>query len=165
MDAVRRDSVEEGFSLNSLANRQFKQYTEWDRLEGKIGFTTIRHRAFRAMLAMLPDQEVAALGREQGPSEAREYILLRWKTITFENFVRFVDTYAKFATQYNFVHHPEGGHLMILAHPLGEKWSIYLEAFMTEALQDLFGIEALSQRTDESLALSFPKPDPVDKGA
>jgi hypothetical protein len=165
MDAVRRDSEEEGFSLNSLANRQFRQYTEWDRLEGKIGFTTVRHRAFRAMLAKLSDQEVAALGREQGPAEAREYILLRWRTITLGNFVRFLDTYGKFATQYNFVHHAEGGgHLVIFAHSLGAKWSIYLEAFMTSALRDLFGIGATSSRTDESLAVSFPVPGPAHEG-
>jgi hypothetical protein len=156
MDAVRRDSAEEGFSLNSLANRQFQQYTEWDRLEGKIGFTTVRHRVIRAMLSRLSDEEVAQLGRIQGPAEAREYILLRWRTITLENFIRFVENYARFATQYNLIRHEEGEHLMIMAHPLGEKWSIYLEAFMTAVLQDLFGIEPKVQRTDESVAVAFP---------
>jgi hypothetical protein len=159
MDAVRRDSAEEGFSLNSLANRQFQQYTEWDRLEAKIGFTTVRNRVFRAMLSKLSDEEVAALGRAQGPSEAREYILLRWRTITLENFIRFIENYARFATQFNLIHHPDGERLMVLAHPLGEKWSIYLEAFMSAALEDLLGVQVHTQRTDESLALSFPRFD------
>lgn len=164
MEAVRRDSAQEGFSLNSLANRQFQQYTEWDRLEGKIGFTTVRHRVVRAMLARLSDEEVAELGRAQGPAEAREYILLRWKTITIENFVRFVENYARFATQFNLIHHEDGEHLMIMAHALGEKWSIYLEAFMAAALEDLFGLRPETHRTDESVALSFPFSEGLPEG-
>lgn len=159
MDAVRRDSIEEGFSLNSLANRQFQQYTEWDRLEAKIGFTTIRHRLIRSLLARLSDEEVADLGRSQGSAEAREYILLRWREISIDTFIRFVENYSRFATQYNLIHHDDGEHLLILAHSLGEKWSIYLEAFMSSALEGLFGIRPRVQRTDESVALAFPFPD------
>jgi len=91
MESVRRDSVDEGFTLNSLANRQFLQYTEWDRLEAKIGFTTVRHRFFRAMLSKLSDEEITAIGREQGPAEAREYMLLRWKSVSLDNFISFVE--------------------------------------------------------------------------
>ena len=163
MESVRRDSVDEGFTLNSLANRQFMQYTEWDRLEAKIGFMTVRHRFFRAMLAKLSDEEVAAIGREQGPSEAREYILLRWTTVTLEHFISFVENYARFATQFQLEHHETGEHVLILVHPLGEKWSIYLEAFMTAALDSLFGIRPRIQRTDESLALTFAGPGLLDR--
>jgi hypothetical protein len=46
-----------------------------------------------------------------------------------------------------------------MVHALGHKWSIYLEAFMLAALDNLFGIQAESQRTDESLALSFAAAD------
>src|SRR5256885_13476639 len=92
LESVRRDSESEGFTLNSLANRQFMQYTEWDRLESKIGFMTVRHRFFRAILSKLSD-EIAAIGREQGPAEAPEYILLRWRTGSVEDFLRFVENY------------------------------------------------------------------------
>jgi len=161
LESVRRDSESEGFTLNSLANRQFMQYTEWDRLESKIGFMTVRHRFFRAILSKLSTDEIAAIGREQGPAEAREYMLLRWRTVSVENFLRFVENYARFATQYQLEHHNHGEHVMILVHPLGEKWSIYLEAFMTAALENLFEIRAKTQRTDESVALTFATPNPI----
>lgn len=156
MNTIRRDSADVGFTLNSLANRQLRQYTEWDRLESKIGFTTVRHRVLRAMLSLLPDEEIAALGRAQGPAEAREYILLRWRTVNLANFLRFVENYAKFATQFQLEHHENEGHTLILVHPLGEKWSLYLEAFMLAALEDLCGIHAESHRTDESVVLILP---------
>src|SRR5436309_11632343 len=105
MESVRRDSVDEGFTLNSLANRQFMQYTEWDRLEAKIGFMTVRHRCYRAMLAKLSDEEIAAIGREQGPSEARKYTRRRWTTVTLDQFMSSVEHYARFATQFQLEHH------------------------------------------------------------
>src|SRR5207247_5608089 len=40
LDAIRRDSADEGLSANNLANRQLERYTEWDRLESKFGFMT-----------------------------------------------------------------------------------------------------------------------------
>ena len=163
MESVRRDSEDEGFTLNSLANRQFMQYTEWDRLEAKIGFMTVRHRFFRAVLAKLSDEEIASIGREQGPAESREYILLRWRKVTLGNFLRFVENYSRFATQYQLEHHNHGEHVMILVHPLGEKWSIYLEAFMAAALEDLFRIHPKTQRTDESVAVTFTGSDPLDE--
>jgi len=163
MESVRRDSVDEGFTLNSLANRQFLQYTEWDRLEAKIGFTTVRHRFFRAMLSKLSDEEITAIGREQGPAEAREYMLLRWKSVSLDNFISFVENYARFATQFQLEHHETGEHVLILVHPLGDRWSLYLEAFMTAALDRLFGIQAKTQRTDESVALSFKAAAATDR--
>src|SRR5438093_13575035 len=44
LDAIRRDSAGEGLSANNLANRQLERYTEWDRLESKFGFMTLRDR-------------------------------------------------------------------------------------------------------------------------
>lgn len=159
MKTVRRDSAQEGFTLNSLVNRQLQQYTEWDRLEGKIGFTTVSHRMFREVLSNLPDEAIAAVGRQQGPREVREYIVLRWRTVTYANFLRFVENYARFATQYELEHHKEGGDTLVLVHALGEKWSVYLEAFMASALEALFGIKAESQRTDESVVITIPEAD------
>jgi hypothetical protein len=158
METVRRDSAVEGFTLNSIATRQFQQYMEWDRLEAKIGFATVRNRGFRSMLSKISAEDIAAIGREQGPVEVREYILLRWATVNLENFVHFVENYARFATQFQLEHQETGEHVLILVHGLGEKWSIYLEAFMTSALEVLLGIHAKSQRTDESLALTFSGP-------
>jgi len=164
MDTVRRDSVTEGFTLNSVANRQFQQYMEWDRLEAKMGFATVRNRGLRAMLSKISNEDIAAIGREQGPVEAREYILLRWKTISLENFIRFIENYARHATQFHVEHHNATEHVLIFVHSLGEKWSIYLEAFMIAALDGLLGIRAKAQRTDESLAVSFVDPRPLNDG-
>src|ERR1700756_444084 len=113
MNTVRRDSIAEGFTLNSIATRQFQQYTEWDRLESKMGFATIRHRGFRAILSKISDEDIAAIGREQGPLEAREYILLRWKLINLENFIHFVENYAKHATQFHVEHSNGTEHVLI----------------------------------------------------
>ena len=159
LDAIRRDSADEGSSANSLANRQLERFTEWDRLETKIGFTTVRQRMFREMLARVPPEDLVALGREQGPAEAREFMLVRWKSISLRNFVRFINSYAKFATQFELQHHEGEEHKLVLVHSLGENWSIYLEAFLLAALDQVFGVEAFSEHTDESVVLSFPDVD------
>ena len=165
IDAIRRDSADEGLSANSLANRQLERYTEWDRLESKFGFMTLRDRMFRDMLARVSPADLAALGREQGPVEATEYMLLRWKAISLANFVRFVKNYAKFATQFELQHHVADGHELVFVHSLGENWSVYLEAFMLAALEGVFGIHAESERTDESVVLTFPDVNvPAPKG-
>ena len=166
LDAIRRDSADEGLSANNLANRQLERYTEWDRLESKFGFMTLRDRMFRDMLARVSPDDLAALGREQGPIEATEYMLLRWKAISLPNFVRFVKNYAKFATQFELQHHVGEEHELVLVHSLGENWSVYLEAFMLAALERVFGIEAGSERTDESVVLTFPDVGvPASQGA
>src|SRR5437667_12581465 len=123
LDAIGRDSADEGLSANSLANRQLERYTEWDRLESKFGFMTLRDRMFRDMLARVSPADLAALGREQGPVEATEYMLLRWKAISLANFVRFVKNYAKFATQFELQHNVADRHELEVIHSLVENRS------------------------------------------
>src|SRR5207247_9546236 len=150
LDAIRRDSADERLSSNNVANRQLERYTEWDRLESKFGFMTLRDRMFRDMLARVSPDDLAALGREQGPIEATEYMLLRWKAISLPNFVRFVKNYAQLATQCELQQHVGEEHDLVLVHPLGEPWSVFLEAFVRGALDRLLGIGARSGQTDES---------------
>jgi len=63
MDVARDAASEEGISLNSLANRQLRQYAEWDRLKHKLGYVTVRDRVFQHILEKLPDDEIIELGR------------------------------------------------------------------------------------------------------
>src|SRR5437667_4304244 len=120
---------------------------------------------FLDMLARVSPDGLAALGREQGPVEATEYMLLRWKAISLANFVRFVKNYAKFATQFELQDHVADGHELVFVHSRGENWSVYLEAYMLAALERVFGIHAESERTDESVVLTFPDVNvPAPKG-
>src|SRR5437867_13344833 len=65
IDAIRRDSADEGLSANSLANRQLERDTEWHRLEPKCGFMTLLDRLFVVMLAEVWPADLAGLARAQ----------------------------------------------------------------------------------------------------
>jgi hypothetical protein len=58
MEVARVGAVEEGISLNNLANRQLRQYAEWDRVERKLGYVTVRDRVLRSILDRLSEDEV-----------------------------------------------------------------------------------------------------------
>jgi hypothetical protein len=155
MDVARDAASEEGISLNSLANRQLRQYAEWDRLKRKLGYVTVRDRVFQHILEKLPEDEIVELGRRLGEVEAREYVTLNWRMMTPEHFIRFVDNYARYSGQFHVEHHEEAQHTIVLFHNLGYKWSLYLEAFMMAALDASLGLRARTQRTDQSVALTF----------
>src|SRR5256884_4255284 len=46
MDVARAASSQECISLNSLANRQLRQYAEWDRLKHQLGYGTVPDPGF-----------------------------------------------------------------------------------------------------------------------
>jgi hypothetical protein len=155
MEVARVGAVEEGISLNSLANRQLRQYAEWDRVERKLGYVTVRDRVIRSILDRISEDEVVAMGRNLGEVEVREYITLNWRTMNLENFLHFVDNYARYSGQFRVEHHREREHTLVLFHRLGAKWSLYLEAFMSSALDASLGQKAKTEWTDESVALTF----------
>ena len=155
MDVARDAASEEGISLNSLANRQLRQYAEWDRLKHKLGYVTVRDRVFQHILEKLPEDEIVELGRQLGEVEAREYVMLNWRIMSPDHFIRFVDNYARYSGQFHVEHHDEAQHTLVLFHNLGSKWSLYLEAFMASALEASLGVTAKTQRTDQSVALTF----------
>jgi len=97
MDVARDAASEEGISLNSLANRQLRQYAEWDRLKHKLGYVTVRDRVFQHILEKLPEDEIVELGRQLGEVEAREYVMLNWRIMSPDHFIRFVDNYARYS--------------------------------------------------------------------
>ena len=155
MDVARDAASEEGISLNSLANRQLRQYAEWVRLKHKLGYVTVRDRVFHHILEKLPEDEIVELGRQLGEVEAREYVMLNWRIMSPDHFIRFVDNYARYSGQFHVEHHDEAQHTLVLFHNLGSKWSLYLEAFMASALEASLGVTAKTQRTDQSVALTF----------
>ncbi|TLZ43985.1 MAG: hypothetical protein E6K19_05855 [Methanobacteriota archaeon] len=165
MEVARVGAVEEGISLNSLANRQLRQYAEWDRVERKLGYVTVRDRVLRSILDRLSEDEVIALGRALGEVEVREYVTFNWRTMSLENFLHFVDNYARYSGQFRVEHHREQDHTLVFFHRLGTKWSVYLEAFMNSALEAALGQKASSQRTDESVALTFSTQSTRNSGA
>ena len=72
-----------------------------------------------------------------------------------DHFIRFVDNYARYSGQFHVEHHDEAQHTLVLFHNLGSKWSLYLEAFMASALEASLNVTARTQRTDQSVALTF----------
>lgn len=156
LDALRQGVDEEGISLNNLANRQLMQYAEWDRLAEKIGFVSLSMRHLRSIIAHLSDEAMAEIGRELGAEFPREIIAFHWKDITLENFLLFVRMLSKYAHHYEANYREQDGeHVLILFHRLSEKWSIYLEAYMISALENLLGVKPKTYRTEQSVSVTF----------
>ncbi len=156
MEALRHGVDEVGGSLNALANRQLLQYAEWDRLGDKMGYITLRNRTLRNLLNRLSEEDVAAVAREEGLTTPREFIMFHWRTLNVENLIRFIELYAKYGRNYELeVHKEDGEYNLMLFHRMSEKWSIYLEAYLTTALESLLGIKPRSYRTEQSVSLAF----------
>lgn len=158
IEIARLGAEEEGISLNSLANRQLRQYADWDRLERKLGYVTVRDRVFRLLLERLPEEDIAPLGKRLGEIEVREYVTLNWGRMAPERILDFVDSYARYSGQFRVEHHRQGQHTLVLFHRLGPKWSLYLEAFMLSAIQAALGQRARAERTEDSVTLTFSLP-------
>lgn len=155
MEVARVGAEEEGISLNSLANRQLRQYAEWDRMERKLGYVTVRDRVFRQILDHLQEEDIVELADRLGEIEAREYITLNWGRVSPDRILDFVDSYARYSGQFRVEHHRQGQHTLVLFHRLGSRWSIYLEAFMLSAIQAVLGQKAKSERAEDHVTLTF----------
>lgn len=155
-DILRKVAEKEGMSLNTLANKIFGQYVEYDIFSTKFGMLKISTDTFRRILSKISDQDIIDLATRAGSQEAKEFILFKWKELNTDSVTDFILLLFEYCG-YGRCHmdRKEGKISVSVHHDLKEKGSLYLEHLLTSLIQTTLKKPSTVDSTEDVLTLHF----------
>lgn len=155
-DILSRDSKSKGISENTLISSILTKYAEWDRYTEKFGFISISQEGFRSILECAEEEELSKIAEQNGARLAKEVMMFWFKTMNVESFLKYVYAYCKYGGVAKYEVQRNGGEYTIIAHHgLGRKWSLYLQHFVSRAMETTLGIIPTIVISDSSLIINF----------
>jgi hypothetical protein len=147
-------------SVNLLANKALRRFTEWDAYGEKFGFFSIPAGLFLKMMEYLTDQQAKDLGAWVGGNLIKEYVMFWFKDLSPENVLQaFPRLFAKYGRTFDYEEHEDGpNRTAILKHNHGMRWSLYYGEVVETAFRDLLKRPVRIERSDNQVVARFRWP-------
>jgi hypothetical protein len=157
--ALEEEAEKRGMTMNSFVVSILERYAEWDMLAEKFRFIAFPIESVREEYSLIKDQaSLKRLARDLGAKIPRELMLFWFKEVNIESFLRYLTLQSKFQSyaQYEVVHH--GEKIVIIAkHQVGPNWSVWLAAYLEEAIRSNLGVVPRVESTDNTVKIEFEK--------
>ena len=155
---LRKIAKEQKISLNILANRIFGNYLDLDVYMNKFGVIKMSKNVFKMFLEKTDSADLKLLAIDAGSNEPKEFILFKWKEITFENVAMFMKIYCEHCGYGQCdLEQSEDKMSMSVRHNFGKKGSTYIASFLNSVVTSTLNRECGMIESDESITISFGK--------
>jgi hypothetical protein len=153
---LRQESESKGISLNVLANKIFREYTEWHRYMKSFGTIVMSRDAFKLVLDELDEKNLASLAVKIGERAPREFILFKWKDLNPDSVTSFMKMFFDHCGYGKYDHQIRlDRHIFSIRHDLGIKGSLFLKAYIEAVINSTLGRESVSTVSENSLNVAF----------
>jgi hypothetical protein len=157
--ALEEEAEKRGMTMNSFVVSILERYSEWDMLAEKFKFVAFPMEMVREEYSLIKDQaSLKQLAREMGAKVPREMILFWFKEVSIESFLKYISLQSKFQryADYEIVHRNQKI-VVIAKHQLGPNWSVWLGAYLEEAIRSNLGVVPHVETTDNTVKIEFEK--------
>ena len=154
--ALEEEAKKHNISLNTLVNQLFLSYANYDRYFQKLGMLKISKPAFKKILSTAPEKDIIETAREVAQNSARVIILARYGSMSLTGVLDYLRSLADYGNffEYNETPPSEGKHIITLIHSLGNRFSVYLRAFMTSLFEQIDLVPKLVT-TEDSITIEI----------
>jgi hypothetical protein len=156
---LEEEAEKRGMTMNSFIVSILERYSEWDMLAEKFRFITFPMEMVREEYSIIKDRDsLKRLARELGSKMPKELILFWFKEVSLESFLKYLTLQSKFQryAEYEIAHHNEKI-VVIAKHNLGPNWSVWLGAYLEEAIKTNLGVVPRVESTDNTVKIEFEK--------
>jgi len=157
--ALEEEAGKRGITTNSFIVSILEKYEEWDRLAEKFRFIGFPMQLVREQFSLIKDPtDLKRFAHDFGAKIPKEMMLFWFKEVNLDSFLKYLSLQSKFQgyAEYETVHKNEEI-LIIAKHQLGANWSIWLGAYLEEAIRSNLGVIPRVEYTDNTVTLEFEK--------
>jgi hypothetical protein len=157
--ALEEEAGKRGITMNSLVVSILEKYEEWDRLAEKFRFIGFPTELVREQFALIKDPTaLKRVAHDFGAKLPREMMLFWFKEVNLESFLKYLSLQSKFQSyaEYEIAHHKEKV-VIVAKHQLGPNWSVWLGAYLEEAIRSNLGVVPDVECTDNTVKFEFEK--------
>jgi len=155
-NGLRKEAEEKRISMNTLANQIFGDHVELGQFMKKFGVVEMSKGAFKELLNSLDEKNIINFAKSVGSKEPRDFILFKWKELTYESVSDFIKIYFEHCG-YGMcdMQRDDNNNTISVHHDFGINGSIFLKGFLEGLIQSTLKKEVSVITTDNSVILKF----------
>ena len=151
-NALSKMAKEEGISVSGLLEKIVKDYILFYRWAEELDSVIFSPNTINTIIEALDEEKLREIGVDVAQTTFRESYLVRGDeldldTVTFQ----IKDQMAKYAHWFTVDEHKTDAHYFYIKNKLGEKWGIFVEAYLSSLIQNIAGIEVETERIGENI--------------
>jgi len=163
--SIRKDIIEileaearsRGISTSALVNQMIDRSINMTWPSEKTGALVIAHDIIRGLLEALSVEDIVKVGGGSAQAHKSTAMVLYGTEQKLESILNLLDSnYGKNAQWYKFTHTVNGrDHMVLLNHEMGQKWSVFLDAYMRSFFLETLDMPLKTSYTDSAVVLEF----------
>ena len=155
IDDLKKQSEEEGVSLNNLVNKVLDSYLEWECFAPKVGFVSIQKSVLRELFDSLSEEWIKKIAISAADSFEDELLVMRGK-VDLDAVLSLTKGRVKQSGCALSVFDDRVGHSkkLIIQHEMGHGWSIFAKTYNQRLINNI-GYTVRTERTDNSVTIEI----------
>ena len=158
-DVLQKEAEEQGVSVNVLMNKILRRYALFERWADKYEVIHIMPRTLERILEATPEEGLAKAGRTEGAVRPMDSLTMMGQRVSHESLVSLVKEFyggTDFARWFACEYHPElSSEVFHMRHRLGNKWSIFIQNYLTAMFETLLKTKIESTALDQAVTVTL----------
>ena len=143
-----------GVSISGLLEKIVRDYLMFYRWTEELESVIFSPNTIKEIIDTLNEEELKEIAEKVAAMTFEESYLARGDNLTLDT-VKFqiTEQMGKYAHWFKVDEHETESHYFYIKHRLGEKWSVFVEAYVCSLLQKVGDISVTSERTGENILI------------
>ena len=147
-----------GVSVNNLAESIFEKHLNFNRWYERLDSISLTPQTFSALLEEIDDEAIREIGCKMGVSAPKMGLMIRGISLNMDSARLFIE---KILGEYNqwfdvsYIDHKKP--YFYIRNSLGEKWIIFIEAYLCAFLIECIGVQVTCKRMENNLQITLDK--------
>lgn len=156
--AIEKDAESHKVSVNTFVNQLFEKYAAFDRYFERIGVQRISKPAYRRLVEVISDNDLADVAAKAVRDSARAMIVAKHGTITPSSILEYLRTWWEYgiSAETNEVETQDGKRIFTVIHNNGMKVSFYFGECVRNVFE-LINVQPKITLTENALVVEVPE--------
>jgi hypothetical protein len=156
-DILKYEAERKGVSVNTILDQQLRKYVQSYRYFENLSAVTLSATSLHALLNVIEEEEILAIGTELGKERPYELILKRGIKPSYESAKWYIlDVLGDQSGWLSATINVRGGNEYIhLSHPFGYKWSLFLQRYFGTFFREIVGVNPEMDVLSSSITFTF----------
>lgn len=157
-EILKLEAKNMGQSVNSVMGTIIEKYVYNDRFYKENQLLSIAPTTISKLFLMLNDDEVIKSGTLAGGTAARDNLLMRGMKLEFDSVKWFIEEIlGRYAGWFTCNYHKmDGIHMFHLRHSLDESWSLFVQAYLEEMVNNILELDVDASLSGNTVTLRIP---------
>jgi hypothetical protein len=161
-DVLQKEAEEQGVSVNVLMNKILRRYALFERWADRYEVLHIMPRTLERILEVASEEGLAEAGKLEGSVRPIDSLTMMGRRASHESLVSLVTEFyggSDFARWFQCEYYPElGSEVFHLRHRLGNKWTVFIQNYLTAMFENLLKTKVESKAMDQAVTLTLQRP-------